>query len=76
MYHGQRVSGSYDGIAFTGVVSAARTLTVKTDAVEHWISLDAPVTVFGEPRNMLICYTTWEGEPSAYVKFKDSLTTI
>lgn len=68
------VTGSYMGHKFSGVITESRSLTVKTDGcVEHMIDLHAPITVFGLERTQLCVYCRWDGTPSSYTKFTDSI---
>lgn len=73
-----KVTGKYMGeIAFSGIVIDRRSLTVKTDAaVEFTIKLDTPVTVFGLERDHLLMVTRFDGSPSSYTKFTDSLQFV
>jgi hypothetical protein len=72
---GQQVTGKYLGkIAFSGKLVDRRSLTVKTDgAVEYSVELDQPIVVFGTERNHVLMVAKWDGTPSSYTKFTDSL---
>jgi hypothetical protein len=74
MEAGQQVSGEYYGQKFHGVITEQRALTVRTDgAFERFIDLSAPITVFGTERNSIVVYTKYDGSPSSYTKYSDSL---
>jgi hypothetical protein len=70
-YQGQKVSGSYFGVPFTGVVEHARphTLAHHLDVVH--VILDTPITVYGLERAAIAMHVTREGiapEPVSNLK--------
>jgi hypothetical protein len=70
----QQVTGTYCGTKFDGVISAMRLLTVKTDGCfEFIVKLAQPVTVYGQERDTLCINAKFDGTPSSYTKFTDSL---
>lgn len=75
MQTNQQVSGLYLGsVPFRGVITGMRRLSVKTDdCFEYIIDLLAPVTVYGEQRNDLVVFAKFDGTPSSYTKYTDSL---
>ena len=74
MQTNQQVSGTYCGAAFSGVITEMRRLTVKTDGCfEYMVKLAQPVTVFGLERYSLCIHAKFDGTPSSYTKFTDSL---
>lgn len=78
MQTSQQVSGLYLGsIPFRGVITEMRRLTVKTDCCfEYMIDLLEPVTVYGEQRSNLVVFAQFDGAPSSYTKFTDSLVAV
>lgn len=52
---GTKVSGEYHGVAFSGVIRERRPHSCNYDII-YFVMLDAPVTVYGEARDML-CVT-------------------
>lgn len=69
-----KVTGTYCGAAFSGVITEMRCLTVKTDgAFEFSIDLDSPIVVFGETRNQVLMFAKFDGSSSSYTKHQDSL---
>ena len=74
MQTNQQVSGTYCGAEFLGVITEMRRLTVKTDGCfEYMVKLAYPVVVYGHERNSLCVYAKFDGTPSSYTKFADSL---
>ncbi len=75
MQIGQKVVGKYcGGHDFSGVITAARPVTVKTDgAMLFDVALDNEITVYGQPRQSLSVCTLWSGAPSSYNRYGDSM---
>jgi len=74
MQTNQQVQGTYYGVRFAGVISEMRRLTVKTDGCfEYMIKLSKPLIVYGEYRTTLCVHAKFDGTPSSYTKFTDSM---
>lgn len=70
----QKVQGEYCGFKFEGVITEMRRLTVKTDnCFEFVVQLPAPVTIYGHERDVLLVNTKFDGSPSSYTKYSDSM---
>jgi hypothetical protein len=70
----QQVTGSYMGHQFAGIVQTRRPITVKTDgAVEFAVVLSQPITVFGLIRDEILVCAKWDGTPSSYTRYSDSI---
>jgi hypothetical protein len=70
----QQVSGNYCGAKFSGVIAQMRRLTVRTDGCfEFMVSLAEPLTVYGHTRDTLCINAKFDGTPSSYTKYTDSL---
>ncbi len=73
MQIGQQVTGNYCGFPISGVITARRPVTVKTDAVEFDIDLSEPVEVYGAVRTSVLVYAAFDGSTSSYTKHTDWL---
>lgn len=49
----ERVSGTYYGIPYSGVVTDNRGITVRPYDIEIYVKLDRPITVFSQERDTL-----------------------
>ena len=74
MQVGQQVKGSYMGHQFAGVIESQRPLSVPTDgAFERFVKLTAPIVVFGLERSTLVMFTKYDGSPSSYTRYSESM---
>lgn len=71
----QQVTGTYcGGHQFSGTIVQMRAITVPTDgAFEFSVKLDKPMTVYGWERDTLCMHTKFDGSPSSYSRFQDSM---
>lgn len=72
----QQIRGLYLGnIPFRGVITEMRPLTVRTDGCfVYFVALSEPVTVFGEQRDSLVVNAKFDGSPSSYTRYTDSIS--
>jgi hypothetical protein len=74
MQTNQQVTGTYCGAKFSGTIAAMRALTVRTDGCfEFMVTLAEPLTVYGHTRDTLCINAKFDGSPSSYTKFTDSM---
>lgn len=60
---GTKVRGNYFGQSFAGTVREMRPHTIHPTRVEHFVDLDAPITVFGTERTSINVATCDANEP-------------
>lgn len=74
MQTNQQVTGTYCGAKFSGVIAEMRRLTVRTDGCfEFIVKLAQPLTVYGHTRDTLLINAKFDGTPSSYTKYTDSM---
>ena len=68
---GAEVTGRYLGeFYFTGIVTAARPIYVKTDGcLQHEVHLNEPIIVYGGLKTSILMNTLPDGSPSSYTRY-------
>jgi hypothetical protein len=51
---GDRISGIYHGVAYSGTVREARRHTIRLEMTEVHVDLDAAIVVYSDPRLSII----------------------